>query len=189
MATVTDNSGKRRGRPRKWERDEYGTVKDYWEGAGDDVELRDRHLVYSRRQEQNIVLAFRARDRIEHAAEHAPEGSERQELGTDYQGGLADIPRTVLTELGRIEDDGAFWQAVFWYTEQKDGLRAHDAARMIRHMMIGKSEEGSTRKLAKELAKTVDDYRKRHPETTHAEADKALLLVRQALAQAPWPRP
>jgi hypothetical protein len=139
MVTVTNNNEepRRRGRPRKWSLYDgfRGDVEEYWKGAANDPELSDRSMMYSRRQQENIVLAFRARDRIK--AQHDSEHSDRAELAWAVSEAALRFPRSVLTELGRIEDEDVFWRAALWCARYAQHYRAHDVARCIREFRLG----------------------------------------------------
>jgi hypothetical protein len=136
--TVSDNRGsmtqqqRGRGRPRKYGRATYrdggesGYLQEFEDYEADPVRGIGVQEVWTIRQQQNIILAERARDRIE-ADEDA------YESWIDPTMGYLDWPQTVLTELGRIEDDETFSKAAAYYHRTKHTSTAHQAAKSIRY--------------------------------------------------------
>lgn len=153
METVSENS-RGRGRPRAFTEEEWVALEN-----GSTTSLHELSYWFSERGKQNIIYAHRAAKRIE-----AKKGEQAAE----------DMPRTVLTELGRIEDDEAFWRAVGWYEEEGRGMRAKDAAAAIRRMRTGKSLPASSSGLYRQLAGTVNAYRRQHPDVTSKQETDAL---------------
>jgi hypothetical protein len=120
METVSDNS-RGRGRPRKYEHDPTDTawLREYVRYESDPVRgVTGERSSTTTRHQQNIILAQRALDRI---GEDEP-----------YSGAAYDIPQTVRTELGRIEDPDLFQEAVLWYFTYGHNFRVHDAAKIVR---------------------------------------------------------
>jgi hypothetical protein len=154
METVSDNEGRSRGRPRKYPRDDTGYLEEFVRytnnpGYGEKI-------LWSRRQQQNIVHAERAQRRLEEFASEA--GSEhisdsptfvegvtpRGEFALGVSGGGWYPPQRVMTELGRIlegseADEALFWRAVDWYA-RFNWSRGHAdyVARWLRELRLGK---------------------------------------------------
>jgi hypothetical protein len=122
METVSDNKGGR-GRPPKYEKRVSGYLEEFVRYESDPVRGIGQQPGFTVRQQQNIIMAERAADRI----------SREWEGGGEWA-----IPRTVLTELGRIEDDALFDGAVSWYFQHGHNFRAHDAAKVIRRNRLAR---------------------------------------------------
>ncbi len=120
METVSENN---RGRPRKYGRGKF-YLAELEKYAGDPCRgINSEKWRWTERQQQNVVLAERAKDRIE--------SRDESWLDPDLVSGRH-WPQSVLTQLGRLEDVDHFWLAATWYYEHGHHLRAHDAAKAIR---------------------------------------------------------
>jgi hypothetical protein len=129
METVSENN-ERRGRPRKYEVRKGDTYLDeFLRYESDPRRGINEKVIFTTRQQQNIILAERATDRIQETREDM--------LDSDL---LSYIPQRVLTELGRIEDEAFFRRVLGWYLDEW-GIRYRDATRtskLIRDLRLGR---------------------------------------------------
>jgi hypothetical protein len=155
METVSENNkgnkGKR-GRPRKYAR-AGGDLEEFGRYESDPTRGITEKMFFTTRQQQNIILAERAKDRLRRFAEDMPEGhfaledgvwtclTPRAWLTAD---GADDPPQRVLTELGRCLElsEDLYWGALDWYAgevhESPYRRRAEDVAKVIRAVRLGK---------------------------------------------------
>jgi len=150
METVSENS-KGRGRPRKYERDRYGyylTEFDRYEA--DMTRGISEKYIGSVRQQQNVVLAERAKDFFSEAYfEVSPEDEDtdwyRFLLMMEMPEAFADnphIPQRVMTELGRLLSDGRTedaWSGAEWFYRYR-ATKAHIAQKIIRDFRLGRRD-------------------------------------------------
>lgn len=80
--------------------------------------------------------------------------------------------KTILAELGRIDDDECLQAVAKRICELKPKTR--DAILMIRRWRVGGSKPADVRQLANEVIRTINDYLQRHPSTTHQQVLTAL---------------
>jgi hypothetical protein len=103
--------------------------------------------VSSERHKQDLRYAIRAAERAQCLAERVESlpgdyrvdesGGVRPLTGRAWfasllRAGELKVPESVLTELGRIEDEETFWSAAEWYLERGRKTSATDAASTIR---------------------------------------------------------
>jgi hypothetical protein len=88
--------------------------------------------------------------------------------------------KTILSELGRIKDDGELIQAAFDICHLKPKTKT--AISIIRQVRIGRPCPGDVYQLTKLIADTILDYRQRHPGTTFRDVYYAIIPVVQAAA-------
>jgi hypothetical protein len=144
METASENSGRKRGRPRKYEPDDNlgPDLKEYWRYANNPVRGILEKPGHTARQQQNIILAERAQDCLENYIRNAAEEDEDErfrvvwwmvEMAEDQP------PQRVLTELGRFLPDREedFWRAFDWWYKYR-GTTAARAAKWIRDFRLGK---------------------------------------------------
>ena len=115
METVSENN-RERGRPRKYERDQHGyTLLEFDRYESQPERGLDYRYIGSTRQQQNVILAERARDFFTEAHFTYGEGGDdtdrylftlllyMPEVFGDY---TKPPPQRVMTELGRLLSDG-----------------------------------------------------------------------------------
>ncbi len=89
---------------------------------------------------------------------------------------------TILSELGRIvmhHGEAAFYEGVEWVLRERP--RTRDAQRVLRGWRLGRNPEpGSAHGLHGELIKSVNDYLRRHPDTSAEEVCEAVTMTLQA---------
>ncbi len=142
METVSENTKRGKGRPRKFSDAEL-------ESAENKVHINGSHhggMVETRRQWQNMAYACRAVKRLEAYCEEEP--PEHYRLVDNCLTPLTDrgwfalypeASQRVLTELGRIEEDDLFWRCVDWYAANADYRgSAEYASKIIRDLRLGR---------------------------------------------------
>jgi hypothetical protein len=147
------SGNRRRGRPNAFSEAE---LKD----AGGRASLSPRHL-------QNRAYALRARRRL---------------AGLRWWEevcGDPDVPQCVLCELGRIEDDARFRDAVWWHWYSGRDLSAKQAAEALKRMRTGKTPEEGPVTLYRRLMRTVGDFRMSYPgASVRYQEDQVELVLR-----------
>lgn len=89
---------------------------------------------------------------------------------------------TILSELGRIENDGDLESVALQLCELKPKVR--QAIVMIRQWRTGKVKEGDSLKLANEIIASVNGYIDRYPTTTASLILEALSTARAAVVES-----
>jgi hypothetical protein len=152
------SGNRRRGRPNAFSEAE---LKD----AGGRASLSPRHL-------QNRAHALRARRRLAGLRWW-------QEVCGD-----PDVPQCVLCELGRIEDDARFRDAVWWHWYSGRDLSAKQAAEALKRMRTGKTPEEGPVTLYRRLMRTVEDFRRTYPDASVRYQEGQVELVLQTVRLA-----
>lgn len=147
----------KRGRPRRLSRE------------GDDV-MRSLYADKSERQRNNLAHAINAAQRLRHHPDYA--GGAFLWL---WNPGEDDLKHTILSELGRIEDDGEMVLVARDLCAMQP--KTKDAVTIIRRLRLGEREPRPYQ-LQDELVATINDFWKRFPKTTRAEVLDALAFVR-----------
>jgi len=93
------------------------------------------------------------------------------------------VPQCVLTELGRIQDDGRFGEAALWYAFSGGRLTAKQAAENIRRMRTGKVPEEGPGTLYVRLMRTVRDFRVAYPDASLRYQEGQVELVLRTIRQ------
>ena len=88
------------------------------------------------------------------------------------------VPQTVLTELGRIEDDPTFTEATWWLCTYARGLTAKQVAATIKQMRTGKALREGPATLYKRLMREIRDFRILYPDASllYVEGEVRLAL-------------
>jgi|SRR5215208_2983900 len=151
METVSENNKRKRGRPRKYERGGSSYLEEFERYESDPVRGIAENNINTMRQQQNIILAERAADRLKRFAEDMPEEHFGCEDGVWRPltpracltlEGTDTPPQRVLTELGRCLEvsEDLYWRMVDWYAENvfeyPYRLRAEDVAKAIRQFRL-----------------------------------------------------
>jgi hypothetical protein len=87
------------------------------------------------------------------------------------------ISQVVLAELGRIEDDGKFREAAWWFIFYAQGLTAKQAANQIRQMRTGKVSQEGPVTLYNHLMKTIEAFKIRYPEASLQYVERQIKLA------------
>jgi hypothetical protein len=150
METVSENN-RGRGRPRKYERDQHGYLPEFDRYESQPERGITEKYPSSRRQQQNVILAERARDFFTDAhfeADREDEDTDRYQFGLwlympeASHAGSYDIPQRVMTELGRLLSDGRSedaWKAAAWFYRYR-ATPAARAQKIIRDFRLGKRD-------------------------------------------------
>jgi hypothetical protein len=89
------------------------------------------------------------------------------------------VPQCVLTELGRMEDEAVFGEAVWWYWYSGRDLSAKQAAETLKRMRTGKTSEEGPITLYRRLMRTVEDFRRTYPgASVRYQEDQVELVLR-----------
>jgi hypothetical protein len=154
METVSENNKRRRfrprGRPRKYEGDRW-RLEEFERYESDPRRGIGVYEIHGVRQQQNIILAERVGDYLEHYYESSEgvlstdsdgipsETTERYDIASHMSEVGHDVPQRVMTELGRhlADDEESFWRALLWYLDYPRRLRAESAARIMREFRLG----------------------------------------------------
>ena len=150
METVSENS-RGRGRPRKYERDRYGDLPEFGRYESEGERGITEKYQGTTRQQQNVILAERARDFFTEAhfadfEANANEDTDRYQFGLwlympeASPAGNYQIPQRVLTELGRLLSDGRTedaWKAAEWFYRYP-ATKAYIAQEIIRDFRLGR---------------------------------------------------
>jgi hypothetical protein len=110
------------------------------------------------------------------------------DLKASNEGKIKPWRETILSELGRIKDEGAMRAVALRICELKPQTK--EAVDIIcRWRLGGKSKPGDIESLRGELCRCIDDYKRRHPDTQLSQIKDALndayyaveILEREAL--------
>lgn len=126
----------------------------------------------SRRHCQNRAYAHRARRRL---------------ANLWWWGELCEgsgVPQCVLAELGRIEDDARFRDAVWWHWYSGRNLSAKQAAEALKRMRTGKTPEEGPGTLYRRLMRTVEDFRRTYPDASLRYQEGQVELVLRTIRLA-----
>lgn len=94
------------------------------------------------------------------------------------------VPRCVLTEVGRIQDDALFREAAWWYGFYARGLKAKQAAAKIKEMRLGKTPLAGPATLYIRMMRTVRDFRIAYPDASHWYVEQLVELALRAVRSA-----
>lgn len=152
------SESRRRGRPNAFPEEELTEV-------GGRASLSRRHL-------QNRAHAQRARRRLAGL------------WWWEEVCGRPVVPQCVLAELGRMEDEARFRDAVSWYWYSGLDLRAKQAAEKIKEMRTGKIPEEGPGTLYEPLMRAVRDFRVAYPDASLLYVEGQVELVLRTIRRA-----
>ncbi len=147
----------KRGRPRRFSRDGEAVMLGLYSDKGE-------------RQRGNIAYMILAVQRLQRHPDF-----DAGAFRWLWNPGKDDLKHTILSELGRIEDDGEMVLVARDLCAMKP--KTKDAVTMIRRLRLGEREP-RPHQLQDELVATINDFWKRFPKTTRAEVLDALDFVR-----------
>ena len=116
-----------------------------------------------------------------------------QEVLTDERFGWIHKSKTLLTELGRINEPAtmikiadAICNERRTWPNKKSWPTAQMLRRIVRQWRMGQNAAGSYEELIKELEALIQDYRERHPKLKKREVTRALSYLLFCFKGIPW---